>query len=94
MQHLLSGAFTVADDEMYRLLALLSETENICLEPSAVVGGAGYLRSPQIFELLPVRCKPENVTHLIWATGGSMVPDAVWQEYFTKGQEIQKNECM
>ncbi|TKB06519.1 D-serine ammonia-lyase [Desulforhopalus sp. IMCC35007] len=94
MQYLLSGAFTVADDEMYRLLALLSETENIRLEPSGVVGGAGYLRIPQIFDLLPVRCKQENVTHLIWATGGSMVPDAVWQQYFTKGKEIIENECM
>jgi D-serine dehydratase len=94
MQHMLSGVFTAVDDEMYRLLALLSQTESICLEPSAVVGFSGYLRTPQIFELLGTRCKPENVTHLIWATGGSMVPDVVWQEYFTKGRKItEKSRC-
>ncbi|MFC0225468.1 D-serine ammonia-lyase [Serratia aquatilis] len=78
MERLLDGFYTLSDSEMYSLLALLANEENIQLEPSALAGMAGparvcahqhYLDSQKIgLEQL------NNATHLVWATGGGMVP--------------------
>lgn len=88
MQYLLSGIFTVDDQEMYRLLTLLAKRENIHLEPSALVGFSGYCRIEKVLENLSGNMQQQNTTHLVWATGGSMVPEVVWQEYNTKGIDI------
>jgi len=86
MQHILSGIFTVPDDETYSLLALMAQCENVHLEPSAVVGFAGFARIGGIFEKLSMpHYQQHHATHLVWATGGSMVPDSVWQDYFKQG---------
>lgn len=85
MEKLLSGSFTVADDELYVLLSLLNSTENLRLEPSALAGFSGYCRSEQLLQELMTPQRRRNATHLVWATGGSMVPDDVWQEYNIEG---------
>lgn len=85
MQHILSGVFTVRDSEMYRLLAVLAKCENIRLEPSALAGFSGVSRVIKSWEKLAVSADQENATHLVWATGGSMVPDDVWKEYHAAG---------
>lgn len=84
MQHLLSGIFTVDDKEMYGLLTLLGECENIRLEPSALVGFSGYSRIAEYADDV-LDCTQQNAHHLIWATGGSMVPDEVWHDYNEEG---------
>ena len=84
MQHLLSGIFTVDDKEMYGLLALLGQCENIRLEPSALVGFSGYSRIAEYADDV-LDCTQQNAHHLIWATGGSMVPDEVWHDYNEQG---------
>lgn len=86
MQHLLSGVFTVSDDEIYQLLTLFAESEGIHLEPSATVGFSGFGRivnEMDRFELSPGQIR--NSIHLVWATGGAMVPNDVWEEYNAKG---------
>lgn len=84
MQHLLSGIFTVDDKEMYELLTLLGQCENIRLEPSALVGFSGYSRIAEYADDV-LDCTQQNAHHLIWATGGSMVPDEVWHDYNEEG---------
>jgi len=79
MEPLLSGCYTIADETMFTLLKLLTDTESIRLEPSALAGMTG-----------PVHASRENVkdahsvtaTHLVWATGGSMVPEAEMNLYY------------
>ena len=89
MQHILSGIFTVTDAEMYRLLALLAQSENIHLEPSAVVGFAGFSRSANLRQKLSLTpLQQQCSTHLVWATGGNMVPDSIWQEDFRQGEKL------
>ncbi len=89
MQYLLSGIFTVQDNEIYRLLALLAQCEELHLEPSALVGFAGFSRIGQVWDKLPISLEQQQrTTHLIWATGGNMVPDSVWQEYFKQGVNL------
>ncbi len=89
MRHMLDGCFTMQDDALFRHLSLIAETEQIRLEPSAVAGVSGLapiLRDPA-YAALP----QHHITHLIWATGGSMVPPAEWERYNAKGQTLRHN---
>ncbi|WP_374723834.1 D-serine ammonia-lyase [Calidifontibacillus erzurumensis] len=89
MEPFISGIFTVSDNQLYKLLKRLADTEGIFLEPSALAGMigpvllcrnvSGYLLKDQLME------KIKKGTHIIWATGGSMVPEAVMKEYYQKG---------
>ena len=79
MEHLLDGVATVQDEELFTLLSMLYDSEKIALEPSALAGFAGI---PFIMENYP---EAEQATHLVWATGGSLVPPAQWQTYYAKG---------
>ena len=44
MQRLIDGYYTVSDEELYRLLALLERTDGLQLEPSALAGVPGMAR--------------------------------------------------
>ncbi|WP_163338702.1 D-serine ammonia-lyase [Desulfopila sp. IMCC35008] len=89
VQNILSGIFTTSDKEMYNLLVLLAQSEGLRLEPSAVAGFSGYARLNKYLEqnTIPGRTQADS-THLVWATGGSMVPENVWQEYYDKGIQL------
>ncbi|WP_320044576.1 D-serine ammonia-lyase [uncultured Desulfobacter sp.] len=88
---LISGSYTVTDENLYCLLHTMVDQESIFLEPSAVAGlsgpgglltsseGKSYLQRQGIVENM------ERATHLIWATGGGMVPESVMQVYYKKG---------
>ncbi len=92
MRHMLSGIFTAQDTEMHRLLALLADCEDLHLEPSAVIGFAGFARITRAWEKLSLSpARQQQATHLIWATGGSMVPDSVWQQDFRQGKRLLAN---
>ncbi|MFK4332553.1 D-serine dehydratase [Bacillus sp. RC240] len=93
MEPFLSGNYTVSDEELYRLLKELADTENIYLEPSALAGMIGplnvckaeneYLQKQQLTE------KVKKGTHIVWGTGGSMVPEDVMNGYYKKGLELK-----
>lgn len=76
MERLLDGFYTLSDQSMYNLLGWLAEEEGIRLEPSALAGMAGPVRIPAP-ALTP--------THLVWATGGGMVPPDEMEKYLAKG---------
>ncbi|QWU44588.1 D-serine ammonia-lyase [Bacillus sp. NP247] len=96
MEPFLSGNYTVSDEELYRLLKELADNENIYLEPSALAGMIGplnvckaeneYLQKQQLTE------KVKKGTHIVWGTGGSMVPEDVMSGYYKKGSELTKAE--
>lgn len=91
MDPLLSGIFTVEDNELYKLLALLKQSENIMLEPSALAGMSGIHWINQQHEYLKQQgLKAEQVTHLVWATGGNMVPEQEQQVYLNHGNALLK----
>lgn len=87
----ISGVFTVQDDRLYRLLHELADRENIYLEPSALAGfpgpvqlmtdlaGQTYLQKQKLLEKLPA------ASHILWATGGGMVPADIMKEFYDKG---------
>ncbi len=88
MQHVVSGVFTVPDIEMSCLLAMLAACEGIRLEPSALAGFFGVPSVVRLSGQFGLSENGERVTHLVWATGGNMVPDDVWEEYFKRGKRI------
>ncbi|MEX5588568.1 D-serine ammonia-lyase [Pseudomonas urmiensis] len=93
MQRLLDGFYTVRDEEMYSLLALMERSEGLCLEPSALAGVPGAARVLAEQQGYRVRLGLDrqamaNATHLVWATGGNRVPDDEMQAYLAKGREL------
>lgn len=90
MQRLIDGYYTLQDQEMYDLLALLARTEGVRLEPSALAGMPGIHRVLSHPEYLRRMGFSEeqlaNATHLVWATGGGMVPEAEMQKYLSLGR--------
>ena len=89
MQRLIDGYATVSDEELYRLLALLEQTEGWRLEPSAVAGFAGIV---PVLEQALYAPKMTNATHLVWGTGGSMVPEAEMDGYVARGRDLLGRE--
>lgn len=89
MDTMLTGSFTVEDNELYRLLYLIAEAEDLHLEPSAVAGIAGIVQTQKNLCHF-TKTNAEKVTHLVWATGGSMVPKDVWAKDYSKGKELAK----
>ncbi|MGE6208343.1 D-serine ammonia-lyase [Aeromonas media] len=85
MERLLSGFYTLSDQEMYDLLGLLARDEQIKLEPSALAGMPGPWRVSadgewQTSHGLDAR-RMMQATHLVWATGGGMVPAEEMEKY-------------
>jgi D-serine dehydratase len=99
MQRLLDGYYTVSDEDLYALLALMERCEGICLEPSAVAGVPGIVRvlGEQQGYLARIGLDARSLmqaTHLVWATGGSMVPSVEMDAYLSKGRgELERRDA-
>lgn len=91
MQRLIDGYFTVEDDELYRLLSLAQAYAGVRLEPSAVAGLPGFARILQDDYLSRMgfdEVQLGRATHLVWATGGSLVPEPQWLDWQALGQRL------
>ncbi|MBC8652438.1 D-serine ammonia-lyase [Providencia vermicola] len=90
MERLIDGYYTIDDTEMYNLLSLLNQTESIKLEPSALAGMTGSVHVTQNTDYLQSKSlTPEvmaNATHLVWATGGGMVPQDEMDKYLSQAK--------
>lgn len=90
MNHSLSGEFTVKDEKLYEYLHVLMEQEGIFLEPSACAGFSGPIRMQndermnQYLKENHLESKMKQAVHVVWATGGSLVPDEEREKYFQK----------
>lgn len=91
METLLSGIYTVDDATLYKMLSAMAHTEGIHLEPSALAGVPGVFKlfmseaGKTYIESQGLKEKMANASHLIWATGGNMVPEAEFNVYYQKG---------
>ncbi|ENG3800550.1 TPA: D-serine ammonia-lyase [Proteus mirabilis] len=90
MERLIDGYYTIDDQELYNLLSLLNKEEGIQLEPSALAGMTGAIHVSQAKDYLQGLSldsqKMHNATHLVWATGGGMVPTDEMQKYLAQGE--------
>lgn len=92
MRTLVDGIFTVKDDELYRLLTAVYDSEKLTIEPSGCAGIPGierilsnqtYLKDQGITDQ-----QLAQATHLVWATGGNMVPVDEMEAYYKKGKVL------
>lgn len=83
MQTQLAGCFTVEDEKLYPYLTALQDASGIFIEPSACAAfeGLRYLCN-DAFAPAP----DENSIHVIWATGGNMVPEEEKKAYYERGK--------
>lgn len=79
LEDLAAGVYTVSDENLFRMLALAYITEGLKLEPSALAGFMGPAVVPN---------DTSEATHIVWSTGGEMVPEEVWQEYYETGKNL------
>ena len=91
MQRLLDGLYTLDDQTLYQLLGLLNQTEKLQLEPSALAGMLGPVlisKHPEyaaMHHLTPQQLK--NAHHIVWGTGGGMVPEEEMSQYLAKAAQ-------
>lgn len=86
MEPFMSGCYTLSDERMHRMLTQLADAEDIWLEPSALAGMYG----PVLLQTAPEYAEyrnAKNATHLVWATGGSMVPQEEMRKYYRAGKK-------
>lgn len=69
MKGMLDGCFTIRDEHSLNLSRLLYRTADIKAEPSSCVALGGVGKFSHL----------ENATHLVWLTGGSLVPEDEWE---------------
>lgn len=87
MEPLLSGEFTLKDKWLYEYMRGVIDAENIFLEPSACAAFEGpikllqYEETKQYIEEHGLADKMKEAAHIAWATGGSLVPEDIREEY-------------
>ena len=94
MTELVSGIYTVEDHDLYRLLAMLVDSEQITIEPSAAPGllGPVMIAGSDVGKTYICENNLEkhmkNATHIVWATGGLFVPEDLMQSFYERGKEL------
>ncbi|MBP3319741.1 MAG: pyridoxal-phosphate dependent enzyme, partial [Ruminiclostridium sp.] len=87
MVPILSGEFTLRDGKLYDYMRDLLETEHIFIEPSACAAFQGPVmlnRFPETVTYLKDQGfagKMAQATHILWATGGNLVPEKIREDY-------------
>ncbi|MCU4414622.1 D-serine ammonia-lyase [Acinetobacter sp. WU_MDCI_Axc73] len=88
MQGLIDAYYSVADPTLFQLIFKLNQMEQIQLEPSAAAGlrGPYYVATQPQYQQLHhfTPSQLDHATHIIWATGGGMVPQPEMQQYLFK----------
>lgn len=94
IKHLVAGVYTVDDDSLFRFLHALCVTEQIRIEPSAAAGFAGpfflslstsgrdWLEASRLSDRLV------GATHIIWSTGGCLLPPAEFEPMAARGSRV------
>jgi D-serine dehydratase len=93
MRTMLSGVFTIDDDALFRWAYRLKHTEDVLVEPSAAAGFSGpdWLASPQAQPYLAAHGLAPHMaqaTHVLWSTGGSLVPPEEHARFQARGQQL------
>jgi D-serine dehydratase len=92
MRGMLSGVFTVRDETLLAQLALVHETEGLRIEPSAAAGfgGPGWLLGSDVgrdyLDRNGLSGHMAHATHVLWTTGGSLVPREQHGEFLRLAQ--------
>jgi D-serine dehydratase len=92
IRSLVSGIYTVPDEDLFADLYLLDKTLEMHIEPSAAAGVGGpcwllesetgrkYLEAHGLGQYL------DNATHVVWTTGGKFVPPEDYHRFRERGR--------
>ena len=92
MRSLVSGVFTVPDDDLFEDLYLLEKCEGLRIEPSAAAGfrGPGWMLESEAGKAYQIKHgllhKMERATHILWTTGGVFVPEEEYRKFHERGR--------
>ena len=86
MLPILFGCVTVPDRQMYVDVYRLVRREGVFVEPSATAGFSGIEPACQIAKQRGINLTHAN--HIVWSTGGNMVPDDDMHLYFMMGERF------
>lgn len=83
---LVSGVYTIEDDDLFQLLAMLVDREDMYVEPSATAGllGPGNVTNSNYMQENHIN--PKHVTHISWSTGGALVPEEDRELFYNRGK--------
>lgn len=89
MDTLVSGSFTVSEDKLIEYMRFIYDREGVFLEPSACAGVHGLmLHNGDKMQEYIMKHGLENCmagsTHIVWATGGGLVPDDIRMEILNR----------
>ena len=79
----IDGAITVTDESLLRWLGRIHKDDGLALEPSATAGCAALVRLASD----PV-ASFDRATHIVWATGGGMLPDEEFLRYLASADRL------
>ncbi|MDD3839745.1 MAG: D-serine ammonia-lyase [Clostridia bacterium] len=81
-EKLIDGIYTIEDKELYKLVALMKDTEDIKIELSAAAG----LLGPTFISGTPYDI------HVAWLTGGIFLPEETYNSFYDKGKQLIINQ--
>nr|WP_315023891.1 D-serine ammonia-lyase [uncultured Aminipila sp.] len=91
LETLLDGISTIDDYKLYDYLKALADAEEIYIEPSACATFdtiARVMQNEDYLEQYGLKDKIKTATHILWATGGSMVPEDEMKHYYSLASKI------
>ncbi|MBT2581881.1 D-serine ammonia-lyase [Planococcus sp. ISL-109] len=86
-EQLISGVATIEDEALFPLLALLKDSEALKIEPSAAAGFTGPFAIASTDYAKDHGIALEKATHIVWLTGGALVPDAEMAGFYERGRK-------
>lgn len=97
MYRLLDAFYTLSDDTMYQLLGCLNDTEQLQLEPSALAGMLGPILISNSADYAKqhgfTATQLAQANHIVWGTGGGMVPKKEMTEYLNKARVVNNDQA-
>jgi len=99
VRRLVAACGTVTDDDLFRFVYLLEASTGIRIEPSAAAGFAGLamLYESEAGDGYRARHaldgRGDSLTHLVWTTGGSLLPEEEYRKYWERGKALCGERC-
>jgi len=90
----MESSISVPDEQLLTFLYLLEQTEGVHIEPSAAAGFSGPMMLFSTAEGEEYRAQAhlndhlDEAQHLIWTTGGMLLPESEYSDYWRRGEEL------
>jgi D-serine dehydratase len=97
ISNMLSGCYTVTDQDLFMALYHLKNNDNISVEPSAAAGlpgaemlfgsraGLGYIERHGLSD------KMDRAHHIVWTTGGCFAPEDEHARFYENGKRLAQH---